>query len=245
MKKAALITGASDRIGKAIAMFLAQSGYAIAIHYNRSAAKAEETASLLRNTYQVECLTFQADFNQPEQVNALVPEIQKYMDVQVLVNNASLFYENTFPDADDSDFDRFFAANFRAPYALTRAIGRLKPQNRLVINMLDADVTRNETAYFDYLLTKKFLHVFTPMAAFHLAPEVRVNAIAPGYLLPPKEDGKITGEKGQSYLDALAAKVPLQKQGKQEDITGALDYFLNNEFITGQVIFADGGMNLL
>lgn len=244
MEHAAIVTGASDRIGKAIARYFAGQGMHIALHFNSSASKARETAIAIEKEFGVTCRIFGADFNDAAAVEKLVPEIRQYFFPQILINSASLFYETGFAAQEKPHLDKFFAPNFKAPYLLTHHFARGNPENGLVINMLDTDISGHATAYFDYLLTKKFLATFTEMAAYHLAPAIRVNGVAPGYLLPPKEAGEVSEEQGQELLDELSAKAPLKRQGNTADVVQAVDYLYKNTFVTGQIIYADGGMHL-
>lgn len=244
MQEAALITGASDRTGKAIAEYFARQGLAIAIHYNHSAAKANETAAYISKTYQVSCRTFQADFSNTEETEKLIPQIAAYYKLQVVVNNASLFRQSNFTASSAKTLQQFMAPNLQAPYILTQAFAHAKPTQGLVINILDTDISKQDTAYFDYLLTKKFLKVFTEMAAYHLAPQLRVNGIAPGYMLVPNEGGQINELDGNKHLQELASQSPLKAQNELNDIIRAVDYLYHQPRVTGQILFADSGMHL-
>ena len=129
------------------------------------------------------------------------------------------------------------AVHVKAPYILTQEFARLCKAGS-IINILDTHITENRTAHFDYLLSKKTLAAFTQQAAVSLAPKIRVNAIAPGLILPP------VAEKAD-YLNRLAKKIPLKRKGNIENITHAVQFLAKNNYITGQVLFIDGGEHLI
>lgn len=236
MNKAALITGGSDRIGKEIAISFAEMGFDIALHYFESEKKAQRTRQeiLARN---VKCSVFQADFKSLEETLSLMKDVAECYDVQFLVNNASIFVKSSLLDTEHDIFAETFNINFNAPYILTKEFARLKKKG-LIINVLDTKISKNTTDYFDYLLTKKFLEDFTKMSALHLSPDIRVNAIAPGNILSPRG-------KGLQYLQGLSENIPLKQTGDVDYIKNTVRYFVTNDFITGQVIYVDGGENLL
>lgn len=235
MLEAALITGASDRIGKAIALALAGAGYNIALHYNHSEQKANRTRSeiLAKN---IQCEIFKADLNSQKETTGLISSAFKKFNISVLVNNASLFVPDKLTDGNDQLFDELFHTNFKAPYLLTREFAK-NTKKGLIINILDTNISKNSTSHFNYLLTKKFLDVFTGMAAVELAPGIRVNGIAPGLILPPKG-------KDNSYLVRLSEKIPLKSTGNVKNISDTVLFLIKNEFLTGQIIYVDGGENL-
>lgn len=235
MHKAALITGASDRIGKTIALALAEEGYNIALHYNHSEQKAIETQLEIQSK-NVKCELFQADLNSPTETIGLLTSVFEKFEINVLVNNASLFIADKLTDSNDQLFDDLFKINFKAPYLLTREFAK-RSNKGLIINILDTNISKNSTTHFDYLLTKKFLKEFTKMSAVELAPDIRVNAIAPGLILPPK------GQEN-AYLTRLSEKIPLKSTGDVKNISDTVLFFIKNEFITGQILYVDGGENL-
>jgi len=235
MKTTALITGGADRIGKAIALCCADLGYDIALHYSQSFEKAEATkAEILSKN--VACHLYRADFNVFSETLALVEDVSRASELSVLVNNASLFFESSLRESSYEEFERLFNVNFKAPYILTKEFAKRVGKGS-IINILDTEITRNETKYFDYLSTKKSLAELTRMSAFHLAPDIRVNAIAPGLILPP------AGED-MNYLWRRAEEIPLKKVGSPQSIAHALRFLLESDFITGQTIFVDGGEGL-
>ena len=235
--QAVLITGAANRIGKQIAIYFASKGYNIAIHYSNSEETALETKEEIKTQYNVECEIFKADFLNRTETTNLFSEVQSVFEIKHLVNNASIFYENKFSDSGISDLDIFMEINFKTPYLLTKQFAQFASEGSCIINILDTKITQNQTRNFDYLLSKKFLEVFTKQVAYELAPKIRVNGIAPGVILPPKN-------KDENYLNSLVANIPMKSIGSINNITHSIDFLINNEFITGQVIFVDGGENL-
>ena len=235
MQKAALVTGGSDRIGREIALTLAEMGYDIALHYNSSLIKAEETAELIKKQ-NVNCTIFKADFNDKQEVISMFEEITKHYSINILINNASIFGESSIRDNDLNSFGKFYNINFKAPYLLTKLFAN-KAKEGLIINLLDAKSSKNKTLNFDYLLTKKALSDFTEMCAVDLAPEIRVNAIAPGIILVP-------AGKDEEYILKLALKTPMKRIGTLQDIKESVKYLVLNEFITGQTLYIDGGLHL-
>ncbi|MFW6169762.1 MAG: SDR family oxidoreductase, partial [Planctomycetota bacterium] len=160
-----------------------------------------------------------------------------FSDLSILVNNASIFERAPLLETEPELFDRHFDINYRAPFFLTRDFARQCDQG-LVINLVDTKISRNAGAYFAYTLTKKALLAFTKMAAAQLGPGIRVNAVAPGLVLPP------AGED-ERYLAERAKSIPLRRHGDPAAVCNAVAYLVNNRFITGQCIYVDGGEHLL
>lgn len=237
MKDGVLITGAANRIGKEIAFYFASKGYDVAIHYNHSAEESLTTKKEIETKHGVQCRVFKADFEDRTQTVQLMKEVHSQLKIKHLINNASLFYENSFSKNSISDFDVFMKINFIAPYLLTQQFSEIVEDTGSIINILDTHISQNQTKHFDYLLSKKFLEIFTKQVAIELAPKIRVNGIAPGIILPPKD-------KNQEYIDGLAQKIPMKKTGNPHHITHAIDFLIHNPFVTGQIVFIDGGENL-
>jgi len=237
MSKAALITGGGKRLGKAIALSLADRGYDIAVHYNHSDREAKETSELIRDKRQRSEI-FQANLSDIKQVRTLIPYVfEVFPNCAILVNSASIFEDVGFNQVTEEIFDRDFTVNFKAPFFLSQDFS-LRDSSELIINMLDMRINNIETAHFSYNLTKKSLGDFTLMAAKELGPRIRVNGICPGPILPPPD-------KDMSYLEKIAENTPLQKAGNPDYIISAVNYILDNDFVTGQCLFVDGGQHLL
>lgn len=236
-RKAALVTGGARRIGEAVCRALARRGYSIALHYKTSGAAAEQTAKRIHKDGGV-CATFACDLADARATEDLVPSvIEEFGRLDVLVNSASIFEKSTLAEGSLDVWDRHFAVNLKAPYILMRAFAHYAKQGSIV-NILDTHVGRNKTAHAAYLLSKKTLGELTRMAAVEFAPRIRVNAVAPGIILPP-------GSQTDGYLDRLARRIPLQRKGKVENIAHAVLFLLENDYVTGQIIYADGGEHLI
>jgi pteridine reductase len=237
MGKAALITGGGKRLGKAISLFLAESGYDIAVHYNHSEKEAKETAELIREKGR-QAEIFKSNLSEIQEVRSLIPTVfEVFPECSVLVNSASIFENVGFEDVTEEIFDRDFNTNFKAPFFLSQDFSK-GDHSELIINMLDMRINKIETEHFSYNLTKKALRDFTLMAAKELGPKIRVNGICPGPILPPPD-------KDIHYLEKIAENTPLKKPGNPDYIISAVEYILNNPFVTGQCLFVDGGQHLV
>ena len=237
MSRAALITGGAQRIGREIALFLFKKHYKIALHYNKSKEAAEEVAQYI-NKNGGECFLFPADLNDSDFTARLIPEvITTFQHCELLINNASLFERAYLHETDETSFDRQFNVNFKAPIFLSQHFAKHCGEGH-IINLLDTKVSRNHTPYFVYSLTKKALLEFTKMAAVELGPKIRVNGICPGLILPP------VGSKEESF-QRMGEKIPLKTIGNPHNITSAVEYLLENPYVTGECLFVDGGENLM
>lgn len=235
MKKFALVTGAADRIGKAFALALAHIGYDIFLHYNTSNTKAEETKRLIEKKGR-QCILKQANFEEKEEVSRLIPDCQKQGDIEMVINNASRFVKSDIQTEGTALLEELYSVNFVAPYLLTKQFARHCGRGQL-INIIDTKINQYQTEHLDYLLTKKSLEHFTHLSAVQLAPDIRVNGIAPGLVLPPE------GESGE-YVRERAEEVPLRQSGTLEQLTKTLRFLIDNPFVTGEVIHVDGGEHL-
>ncbi len=236
MKQAALITGSAKRIGKAIAVHLAESGFDIALHYNTSKSEAEEVAKEIKSKGR-NCVLFQCNLSNIKDTLSLIEKVkQSFPSLSLLINNASIFEKRSFLESDISFFDNHFNTNFKAPFFLSQSFAKSVKEGH-IINLLDTNITQDRTKYFVYNLTKKMLSEFTKMTAAELAPHIRVNAIAPGPILPPSN-------KEKEYLEREQESIPLKRWGTMPEILQSIDFLLKNEYLTGQCIFVDGGDHL-
>jgi pteridine reductase len=238
MQKTALITGGAMRIGKAMATHLAANGWNVAIHYNKSEAPAKELADSLTQHYPGQNFyTFGADLTKDSEIEQLIPKVIDKMGApSLLINNASVFEPKPFKETSIAFFDEQMAVNFKAPFILSRDFAILCKIGN-IINFVDTRITSNKSNFAAYTLAKKALWELTKMSAFELGPEIRVNAIAPGLTLAP-------AEKGEDYLWNLAKHIPMKRPGGLEPILKSLDFILNNDYLTGQLLFCDGGENI-
>jgi NAD(P)-dependent dehydrogenase (short-subunit alcohol dehydrogenase family) len=157
-------------------------------------------------------------------------------DCQLLVNNASIFDRVNFMQTDERLFDRNFTINFKAPVFLTQDFAS-HCKHGLVVNILDTKINRPSINYFAYAMSKRALADFTLSAAKELAPTIRVNGVCPGMTLAP------TG-KEEGYLHRLSTAVPLKRPGNPQQIASAVLFLLDNDFITGQILYIDGGEHI-
>lgn len=238
MKQTALITGASKRIGKAIAEHLAEKGWNIAIHFNSSEKPAETFIHELSSNYpQQKFRAFKANLSNIQEVIQLIPKVLgEFSEIQLLVNNASVFDPAYLKKTTVELFDDQMNVNLKAPFFLMRDF-EIHCKSGGIINFVDTRVTSNKSNFAAYSLSKKGLWELTKMAALEFAPAIRVNAIAPGVTLAPED-------KDDNYLQKLAQNIPMKKPGGLEPILKSIDYILENNHLTGQLIFADGGENL-
>jgi len=231
----AIITGAAKRLGRQMALELADRGYDIVVHYNSSENNARGLADEIRGKGR-NCRLFQADFSNSDIVEKFALRLfEDGVDYRVLINNASIFHPSSFMETDASQLADYFTIHFVYPFFLTRYFAA-KASGGVVINILDTRVTNDDIDFFPYTLSKKTLGSFTRMAAKALAPSVRVNAICPGPVLPP------SFEEGD--MDEKIAKLPLRRRVDTTDIIKAMNYLLDNDSVTGDFLFVDGGMHL-
>jgi len=238
MTKTVFITGAAKRVGKTMALHLAAQGWNVAIHYNSSATEAELLKDELKASFPLQQFEiFKANLNNTNEVESLIPQVlQAMQNIDLLINNASVFNPGNFLLTDTSFLDLQMNVNFRAPFILTRDFARLVKKG-LIINFVDTRIVNNKSNFAAYSLSKKALWELTKMTALELGPLIRVNAIAPGLMLPPE------GKDGD-YLWKLAENIAMKRPGGLNPILKSLDYMLSNDYLTGQLMFCDGGENL-
>ncbi len=236
MKKAALITGGGERLGKAMALALADMGYDIALHYNSSENHAKKTAEEIKTAGR-RCEIFKADLSDVKNIKPMTARVfRAFPRCSLLINNASIFEDRDFMKVTEESFDREFTLNFKAPFFLSQEFGRRMPAE-IIVNMLDTRVSAVEPGHFVYNLSKKALRDFTLMAARALGPKIRVNGICPGPILPPPG-------KSAKYLRRIAGRTPLGKPGHPGYVISALKYILENGYVTGECLYVDGGQHL-
>jgi len=234
--RTALITGAARRLGRAIGLGLARQGAHVVIHYHQSAGDA---ASLLADILDlgVKGWLIQADLTDPKQVEILFDRaLDKAGAVDILINSASIWHKETIREVSQQSLNLAMQIHAMSPLMLSR---RLAEQGRSghIINMLDARVTNYDKGHAAYHISKRALLTLTRMLALELAPNVAVNAVAPGLILPPEG-------QDQSYLERLAHTNPMNRYGGPEDITEAVLFLLRSRFVTGQILYVDGGFHM-
>lgn len=238
--KVALVTGGAVRLGKAIALGLAEAGSDIVITYNSSETPARETADEIRALGR-EVAVLQADFSRSQDMAPLVDQIlARFGHLDALVNSAAIFEAGEWHDTDEANWDRHFDINLKAPFFLTQAFAqaaKTRGYRGHIINIADWRGVRPGTDHVAYTLTKVGLIGMTKSMALALAPEVQVNAVAPGLILPPPG-------AGEAFLTRKAAEIPLARHGSAEEIVRAVRYLLESDFVTGELIYVTGGEHL-
>jgi pteridine reductase len=237
--KVAVVTGGAVRLGKAQALALAGQGVRVVIHYGHSAAEAEETVNQVR-ALGGEAVRIQADLRQLNQISTVIPRaVAHFGQVDILVNSAAIFKPGDVNNTTESIWDEQFAINLKAPFFLSQAFVAHFDMGRRghIVNIADWRAVHPSPLYLTYTLTKTGLVAMTQSLALALAPNIQVNAIAPGAILPPPGHD-------QAYLDRLAQRIPLRRVGSAEEVATALLFLLRSDFVTGEVIQVNGGQYL-
>lgn len=236
--RAALITGAGRRIGRAIALGLAREGYAVLLHANRSRSDAENVAAEI-NGAGGRARVVLADLADREALNGLIPAGKVFGALTLLVNSASVFEQDEIGTLDRDNFERAMAVNLTAPLFLAKAFAAQAPDgaDASIINIVDQRVFKPTPLFFSYALSKSALNDATTMLAQALAPKVRVNGVAPGPTLP-------SPRQSQEQFAAQAATVPLGRGPSPDDIAAAVLYLAKARSVTGVTIAVDGGQHL-
>ncbi len=236
--KVVLVTGAGQRLGQAIAIGLGRLGADVAVHFNSSKAGADEAVTAIKVDGN-RAAAFQADLSNSAAISPLVAAVEKQLGpIDVLVNSAAIYERADFLQTTLQILERQWALNARAPYLLTQAVAAgMRARGRGdVINVLDIGGAVNAWRHYSaYCMTKAALASLTACLALELAPQIRVNAVAPGTVLPPTE-------LGAQSLEQLKARIPLQRFGSPADIVDTIGFLLcGPQFITGQILAVDGG----
>jgi pteridine reductase len=237
--KVAVVTGGAVRLGKALALALAEQGARLVIHYGSSASPAQETVTEIKAMGN-DALAIQADLSQSGQAPSIVERaMAQFGQVDILVNSAAIFEPGKWDDTTEANWDRHFAINLKSPFFLSQAFARHVGPERAghIVNIADWRGVRPGIGHVAYTLTKAALIAMTKSLALALAPNIQVNAIAPGMILPPPGEDR-------SYLERKAGKIPAQRVGSPEEIGKALIFLLRSDFVTGDLIFVTGGEHL-
>ncbi|MBI4422828.1 MAG: SDR family oxidoreductase [Elusimicrobia bacterium] len=235
--KVALVTGAARRVGRTIAMALAQRGAKIAIHYHHSRNDAQRLANEVRDSFGREAALFKADLGDVRQVQRMAQAVLKaFGNVHVLVNNASVYEKSVFGDTDRSEWDRHMDVNLRAPFFLAQALGPAMKENDegKIINIGDWAGGRPYADYIPYCVSKAGLLCLNTALAKALAPEIRVNALLLGPVLLPEG-------MGRRQREAVRKATLLKRLGSPEDAARAVVYLIESDFVTGAALPVDGG----
>ncbi|MCA0929829.1 SDR family oxidoreductase [Ruegeria profundi] len=245
----ALVTGAGKRLGRAMALYLAQRGYDIAVHFATSEQAAQETVAEIQSLGH-SAIALQADLLDEAQVSTLLSRAAEALGgpITCLINNASIFEYDNIHTATRESWDRHLESNLRAPFVLTQAMAEqgLKPDTDeagepvatgLIVNMVDMRVRKLTPEFMSYTIAKMGLWALTRTAAQALTPAIRVNAIGPG---PTMQGHRQT----EDHFKTQRANTVLERGANLSDITAALGYFLDAHAVTGQLLCVDGGQHL-
>jgi pteridine reductase len=238
----ALITGAAKRVGATIARTLHAGGYDLALHYRRSQAEMSALCAELEQDRPGSTLAIRAELANIAQLSDIVDKCTaRFGRLDALVNNASAFFPTPIGTVTAAQWDDLFTGNARAPLFLAQAAApALRAARGAIVNIVDIYAQRPLPGHAVYCMAKAALAMMTLALAKELAPEVRVNGVAPGAVLWP--------ESGKAYADQneLIARTPLQRAGAPEDVAGAVLFLLRDaRFTTGQILAVDGGRSLL
>ena len=237
--KVSLVTGAGRRIGRALALALGDTDCRVAVHYNRSEQDANETASLIKAMGK-EAITVKADLEDPTQVEALAAHVNEQLGpIEIMVNNASVFDKAGLKEVSAEELDRHFAINVRAPFLLAKSMNEQLATGSpgKIINLNDWRKAR--PTRFAYGVTKSALSGLTRTLALSMAPNVQVNEIALGAILPPAD---IPIDRPR---DKIAINLgPADRMGSLNEVADAMMMLIKNDFITGETINVDGGRHI-
>lgn len=215
---------------------MATLGYDLALHCNASLDGAQQLAQELRSKG-CQCEVFAQDFTESFDSDGFIAKVQgRFTNLACIVNNASAYEAALSQNTSRELLESQFRVNFVTPFLLAGSFARSVGAGQ-IINILDNKIAYHQYQYSAYLLSKKALAEFTRMAALEFAPNIRVNGIAPGVTLPGES-------RTDAYLNWRIEGIPLKKKGSYTELTAALTYILQNDFVTGQILFVDGGESL-
>jgi pteridine reductase len=237
----ALITGAAKRVGAAIARCVHAAGYDVALHYRHARAEMDALCAELESVRTGSTLAIHAELGDLARLPDIVEKcISRYGRLDALINNASAFYATPLGTVTPAQWNELFASNAQAPFFLAQAAApHLKNSHGCILNIVDIYADRPLAGHPVYCMAKAALQMMTLALARDLAPEVRVNAIAPGAVLWP--------EAGKDYADRndLIARTPLGRAGTPQDVAAAALFLIRDaKFTTGQIVKVDGGRAL-
>jgi glucose 1-dehydrogenase len=240
--KVALITGSAKRVGKALAVALAEQGCNVVIHYGHSAQAAQQTATELQ-AIGIKAWTISTDLSDETAVETIVPfAVEQAGQLDILINSASIFPPEDFLATTSATWDRNMMVNLKAPFLLSQAFARTLPkgQQGKIINLLDASAMRPQNHHFSYIISKVGLVGLTKATAHALAGQnIQVNGLALGAILPNVNDDP-------ALFERLAERIPAGRTGSPQDVIGAMLYLLQaGDYVTGEIIRLDGGRHLV
>lgn len=229
----AIVTGGALRIGNAFVCHLAEKGFDIALHYNSSAAKAEEAMERIRRNG-VRCKGYSCDFNDLAASEGLLRRLaDDFQDITLLINSASNFILENIEQTSSNTLVNSINVNLLTPYLLMREYKKIVNRG-MIVNIVDERILKNIPTFAAYSVSKVGLAHLTHLAAIEWGATIRVNGIAPGLILPPPWET-------DDYLKREAGKIPVRKHGSPENLVKGLDYLIENTFVNGEILFIDGG----
>tara|TARA_B100000123_G_scaffold14116_1_gene10476 strand:- start:359 stop:1084 length:726 start_codon:yes stop_codon:yes gene_type:complete len=241
MKKTIFITGAAKRIGKEIALCFSEMGWNIIIHYNSSKNDAQVLADEINGNNPDSAITVQGNLDVKEDVEKVINEVRDaFPTIDLLINNASTFYPTPIEDISEEHWDKLVGSNLKGPLFLIKGLkDKLKESKGSIINITDTNLSKGVANYSIYSAAKAGLESITKGLARELAPDIKVNAIAPGAMLEPPD---VTWTEEQK--SKVISSIPLNRMGSEEDISEAVKFLAKSNYITGQIIKVDGGRSL-
>ena len=241
MKKTIFITGAAKRIGKEIALCFSEMGWNIIIHYNSSKNDAQVLADEINGNNPDSAITVQGNLDVKEDVEKVINEVRDaFPTIDLLINNASTFYPTPIEDISEEHWDKLVGSNLKGPLFLIKGLrDKLKESKGSIINITDTNLSKGVANYSIYSAAKAGLESITKGLARELAPDIKVNAIAPGAMLEPPD---VTWTEEQK--SKVISSIPLNRMGSVEDISEAVKFLAKSNYITGQIIKVDGGRSL-
>ena len=241
MNKTIFITGAAKRIGKQIALTFKELGWNIIIHYNSSKNDAQVLADEINGTNPDSAITVQGNLDVKEDVEKVINEVRDaFPTIDLLINNASTFYPTPIEDISEEHWDKLVGSNLKGPLFLIKGLkDKLKESKGSIINITDTNLSKGVANYSIYSAAKAGLESITKGLARELAPDIKVNAIAPGAMLEPPD---VTWTEEQK--SKVISSIPLNRMGSEKDISEAVKFLAKSNYITGQIIKVDGGRSL-
>lgn len=230
----ALVTGSGKRLGREVALGLAQRGADIVVHFRSSANDARKVVAEIENLGR-RSIAVQADLNEVSQIRALFEQTAMQMGrLDILVNSAASFVPTAFADTTENQWNESLDANVKAPFFCSQAAAPLlKKTNGCIINFADIAGILGWTGYIPHSIAKAGVIMLTRCLAKELAPEIRVNAIAPGTITLPDDDPELEAN--------FIKQAPLQRSGRPTDIVDAVTFLATARFVTGHTLVIDGG----
>jgi len=234
-----LITGAATRVGKAIALHFAEKGWNIALHYFRSSSKAKELKKIIEQNWGKVAL-IKADLKNPQQVEKIIPLAKKKLGaIDCLINNAALFEKDDISNFTTKSWNDHFNINLLAPTILTKQFAKQASKKTVsnIINIIDQRIFNLTPFFMSYTISKSGLQTLTKTMAMRLGPNIKVNAIAPGPTIKSKR------QTDRHFRNQVKSTL-LKKSVRLEDICDTVEFLINNNSVTGQIVAVDSGQNL-